>query len=612
LEVANGKLASMSIRKGLLAASLLLASVMAAHSSPIRIVTPSGVAVDGLGIGQIADPTGFGDGVLFRATSHSITLGTTTLATGDALPAPLRGTIDAITDAVTAGGRFAVLVTTAGPDVASAILIVDGSTVTPLATTPAVDPYGIVRLAMNTRGDVAYNVRGNGTGTVVLVPRETGRATVIAGPHRDLRLLRSLVMDESGALAWMDRRGTVSYWDLTGGVGVVAERARRKSSHTNSALAIDATQGLLVMMRSEVVRWDPVTGTRTTVFREGDPAGGLNIWSLDGVGFRPGGGVAVKVLVLSNERGFEDLVLCIASLPTVCEDPGAVDAGTHLRRTSTAALFTARRGAVSVLARPGDVVSGAGSVSELGTHVVDGPRVFFETWTEDDEPRSISRWENGVITTVPGSEGARLLDANRGTVVMGPPRNESTEVILVAADGTERRLGTGDPNATTARAVLVRGRLVTLDGDVDRLFEGRRDGLVPLLDAGGPGAKRIGSFDVLARVGADVVIGHEEGDRFTVWRLVGKRARRIGAIRGVSIDDVVAGPAGVAVLGTREDIQGIWGVGRSAPLVRVGDPTPLGAIRSINSIGTAGRDVVFGATLTGDEARRALLAVRMP
>jgi hypothetical protein len=44
-------------------------------------------------------------------------------------------------------------------------------------------------------------------------------------------------------------------------------------------------------------------------------------------------------------------------------------------------------------------------------------------------------------------------------------------------------------------------------------------------------------------------------------------------------------------------------------LARAGDPTPLGAIASIDALAMTSRDVVFVATLAGDGARHALLAV---
>jgi hypothetical protein len=58
-------------------------------------------------------------------------------------------------------------------------------------------------------------------------------------------------------------------------------------------------------------------------------------------------------------------------------------------------------------------------------------------------------------------------------------------------------------------------------------------------------------------------------------------------------------------------VQQLWIVngGAARALVRAGDQTPVGAISSIDAIGVTARDVVFVATLAGDGARHALLAV---
>lgn len=122
---ARATLASVQhlIRAGVLA---LLVSVPT-FAADVRVLTPSGVSIDGVGIAGIDGPTGGPDGsTVFRATTTSLAAGAVPLASGDPLPAPLRGTIDTISYGIAAGDRVAVVATTTGPDAASAVLVVQG------------------------------------------------------------------------------------------------------------------------------------------------------------------------------------------------------------------------------------------------------------------------------------------------------------------------------------------------------------------------------------------------------------------------------------------------------------------------------------------------------
>jgi hypothetical protein len=206
----------------------------------------------------------------------------------------------------------------------------------------------------------------------------------------------------------------------------------------------------------------------------------------------------------------------------------------------------------------------------------------------------------------------------------------AVEALLSSADGTT----SGDQLGIA----LVRGpgRLTPVSGPSDAQYEGLRADeavlsrrrLVALVHgpnafvAGGrrtkpapiSGQLEIDAYDDLDTIAATpgrVVFVASRADGKVELHELRQNGSRLIAPLPVLPTLLAAGGDDVAFTATFEDGDQLWVVrdGAPRPLVRAGDPTPLGAIDSFQSLGFVGNDVVFTAALAGDGARHGLLAV---
>lgn len=267
-----------------------------------------------------------------------------------------------------------------------------------LATTPPAERGGIVRVAMNARGDVAYQT---GAGLIIVVPHATGQAMVVAGPERDLRRVRSLVMDENGAVAWIDRRRGLWHWDASHGRREVDSRVSPERRLDRSAVALDATRGLVYVDYDYVFRWDPATGSETILLDRTSPPGDLQFVGFFGSVSFTTDGVAVRTIVQRASTGdMRWRYVCITSEVATCESAGYVDAGARVLASANAALLASQKQRLSVVVRPGDVIPVAGTIRAVEAHVVDGASIVFAARLSDDTV-AIARWRDGVVTDIP-------------------------------------------------------------------------------------------------------------------------------------------------------------------------------------------------------------------
>lgn len=602
------------VRMGLVLAVLVST---AARAADVHVVTSSGVVIDGAGIAGIDDPqtTGRG-GFTFRATSTSVALGGVTLSTGDPLPAPLRGTVETIVQGVVAGDRAAVLAATNGPDASTAIFAVDGGVASPLLSFAPAEHTVIRAFAMNVAGDVVYQTQKGPEGAVHVLPRATGVPTTIAGPQDDLRRLGGLVMDDTGAAAWIDRTGHVVYWSQALGPRVVGSGRRTPTPPGGSPIALDATFGLAWVTRDRVERWQPGDATSTIIAFRRESLGGFELRRLLGdVGFRDDGAVAMRV---RSKPSVGSDYLCIGSSVERCSDRGRSSAGTTLVPRRAGAVFRIEDGAAAVV-RSGDVVPGAGVLADVTSHFTDGGSIVVLGVLGDGRD-VLARWEDGQLRSIATSDGVDLsvpvYDADSRGVLIGTSSEE--ELLVVRNDGRTRTIrpaaGRRFRNLTIDDAVLVRDLAVAI---ADSLFVARRGRLRPAVVAG---ARRgtIEQVRLLARGGRAAFATLQQdgtGAVYTIDRTGGPLLRGTLPLPAslLAIDRIqIAALAPTPPDDPTPGVDVLWRIARNGPveLARVGDTTPLGEIASIGAIAVVDRQVLFTAELEGDGARRALLSVR--
>src|SRR5262249_48363243 len=201
-----------------LAAVLLVGGIAGAAGGPG--VATSGPTVAGIGIARLARPQGsVGAPVFFLGTSTTLRVPdgsggfTTLLKTGDALPAPLHGTVNEITQAVVAGDLVGIRADTNGPDAADAILLVEGGALRPAVVISPSDPSAILTFAMNARGDLVYHTRNQSAGEVYVRPQGNAAPIKVGNASgKTSRRIPEPVIDEAGNAAWADS-GALYHWD---------------------------------------------------------------------------------------------------------------------------------------------------------------------------------------------------------------------------------------------------------------------------------------------------------------------------------------------------------------------------------------------------------------
>jgi hypothetical protein len=592
-----------------------------ARAADVRVLTPTGVRLDGFGIAAIEQPTQGGGAVVFRGVRTSIDVVGRTIASGDPLPASLAGTFEEIQWGATAGEIGAVLSATNGPDAAWGIFLVEGATMTPAVTVGSTDDASLRRFAMNASGDIAYGVRAAHGTSLFVRTHATGTSAPIAGPDKNLTLLRGFAMDLGGAVAWMDRRGRVSHWDPTHGLRDV-EAARYPSGGGRRALELDATYGLVYVTREAVKRWDPATGQSVVLLAQGTRIDGRRLRLRGDVGFRDDGAIVV--------RAVGNRYACIGARVELCGGPVPLGPGQAVGPRREAGVFRVRANTMTTVVRPGDALTDVGALADVVAHAADDATVAFIGVLPDG--RSVlGRVRGGALETlaVDGPIGNQTL-ALGDSIVGVRGRLVAVNAIFSDADGNipGNQLGIGfvkGPGTLspvfgpqkkryqgllTDEAVLSGGRLVALvHGPKPFVAGGRRT--KPVGVAGELQLDPADGVDSLAATPDRVVfVARGKNGDVGLHELLRSGSRRIVGLPAVPTF-LAAGGDDVAFTVSTEDGDELWLVRDevAAPLVRAGDPTPLGTITSFDSLGVVGTDVVFTATLAGDGARHALLAV---
>ncbi len=621
-----------SARRGLL---LAFVCATVAHAASPRVVATSGGKVDGLGIATLEGPGATADGsVVFRGASTSITIGGVSFATGEPLPSPFTGTIDEVLGGQVAGSLSAVLTSAAGPDLAAAIFAIDTGAVAPLVAFGPDDPADPQRFVMNSRGDVVYLSRTPAGGELYARLRSSASAEQIAGPSKSLSKPRALVIDEEGAAAWMDRTGGVSYWDAAHGTHQVASSHLALRRNGRSPIAIDASFGLLFATRDAFGKFSPADGTVTTIARPRDVVAGVTVRRLYGdVSFLADGTATGAIRAKKPSQQY----LCVppGGTPTPCSGGvGHVTAGTAVSAMRTSAIFRAGAAGIAAIVRPGEVVEG-GTLADVSEHVVAGRTIAFLGRLDDD--RDVVGWWHGGRIAGDVVDGARI---GGRTLDVGSPLYDATDSTALVGGSAVDASGNETPNAaglllvrpsrratairlprqrrfadlTVERAVLAH-RIVVLSDEAVLATRGSR--LAPVLVPGGKGPHAFASVVDVAASGSRVVLIASRGGTHALFELGASGPERLAPVPAVySILGV--DQAGVAVLAAVSKDGGVSFVdalqlvdssGTARTIVRVGDPTPVGAIASIDAAALADANVFVSARVAGDGARHALLKV---
>lgn len=409
---------------------VVLAGTSAAGAPP-RVLATTGVKIGDRGIASIERPQlGSGGDVLFRGTTTRIALGGLSFASGDPLPAPFQGTIEAIVQGAQAGNVAAIAMSANGPDIAGAIFLVENGTVTPLVTAGPMEAVELGRFVMNGHGDLAYVAKSAGSWELYARPRAGGGAERIAGPDRDLRKLDALVIDASGATAWRTRRGVVSHWDATHGTRVVGSGRRPPRRRGASSVALHDTFGLAYATKDTAVLWSPASGVGAELVRRHAAVNGSIVIRIYGnVGFLEDGSVAVEVRTRRSRYRY----LCFSTLVAApCDGPGVASAGDVVDPVRSTALFLheERTGETVVIVAPGDAVPDAGTIADVTDHAVDGQDVVLLATLTDATLVLARRPRNGMLRALAidgQAVGATTLD------MTGPLFDYADSVAAVGA-----------------------------------------------------------------------------------------------------------------------------------------------------------------------------------
>ena len=615
----------------MVAAALVAAAP--ALAADVRVLTTSGIKVDGLGIAGLAEPVAGADGaVFFRGANTKLEIAGQSFASGDPLPASLPGTFEEILEGVTAGSRGAVLTAANGSAVASAIFIIEGETVTPLVTSAPADGTALQRVTMNARGDVAYLAATGSLRELYVLPRATGLPVRIAGQETSLRSLRGFAIDESGAVAWMDRRGEVFHWDAVHGLREVT-RLRRTTGSPRSGVALHATFGLAAVGRDFLVRWSPDSGAGENVLHRRESVDGARITRFYAdVGFLDDGTITARVKAKKSSSKYA----CVNAGIVLCDTPGASGAGTAVVPDRTSAVFRLNGSDIVPVVRPGDVLPGVGTLTDVTAHAADGSAVVF-TGLLDDGRDVLGRKRNVKldILAVDGQHvGSRTLDlepvlydagsslvAADGAFPSDADDDAGPALLLVNAKG--RIVPIAPPRKRKLRdlavedAVLVGSRLVALSTSPDGLF-GVKDGrLKPLVLANRPRWGNLETIDWIAASGSHLFVVATRSGTITLYELVRRtELQRLADLPAqpallTAGGDEVAFTASISDDGGATFLDRLWIVdnGDVGQLLRVGDPSPVGNVTAIDGIAIVGRTVVFSASVAGDGARHALLGI---
>jgi hypothetical protein len=632
----------------------LSASTAGADGPPARVLASSGSVVDDFPIARFVGPAAPADGrVVFRGVTtllHVTEDGSerTILRTGDALPAPLSGTVNEIVDAaVNARGTLAVAADVNSPGSTGAILLRDGGIVTPVAV-DAGDP-GFTGVAIEGAADLLY---WDGTG--VFVRRAAGTPEMIGGlAGRKLRL-RPLLADGPAA-AWIaggaGLTGDVSFWSPDSGTVVFSQGNLGSSATVRLGLALDPRFGVAFTARTTSATgaflWSVRTRTTSILARVGGRVGDALITRFRGqIAFLEDGTVTFRANLgrgtppLRRSAGWvhaKDGVLELTSKPVL-----AVVAGPTSRIESVGAVFAIDGGVARRLIGPGDRIAGGGTVASVESHAARDGGVAAVVTTEKGDERVVHR------------RGTRLASVAVKKPLAEPvPQNVTIDVadrdVVLLSGGVawsgRRRLVRLEPPRRFARAgflaqleTVAGNRVVVLgifDGSANcgGVFVARGRRLRPLAILGSPtlcGADALpvtSVYPLAASADQLVLIGAGSDGARRLWRLLPGPLTSLGTtvaredgtrVELVPLDVTLAGERPVFVAATPEDstVRQLFLAGVPATrLLREGDPTPVGTLRFDGDAGFAAGTVdgvVVAASVRGGGVRRALVVQDIP
>lgn len=631
----------MALRSAAALFILLGATAASADGPPLRVLASSGSVIDDLPIARFDRPGRLRDGrLVFRGESTAV-LRTVDgvehpyVRTGDALAAPLDGTLNEIVDvAVSPRGTIAVAADVNSSQATGVILVDDGTGPT-TAVTHAEDA-DLAGVAIDTAGDLLYWT------SAALYVRAGGAPEVIATlPSRGRLRLRPVLADGPAA-AWMvdSSSGTsgVSYWSPATGTVTVAGGRFKRTASVRLGLAIDPRFGVAYLRSGGgsprgAFLWSVSGRTTSKLAAVGDAVGDRSIRRFRGaLVFADDGAVAFEADLKGRKtpRNLRTWVRAKDGVLTAIDAPAGPATG-FVRLDRRGALFVADGERVAPLLRPGDPIAGGGTVASVESHVAHG----------DDVAAVVALNEGGEA--VVRRRGTRLvalkLEPDAGISFSSPLLEITPRATALLTDNDvfvgRRRLAPAKAPKRIASDFFVQtlvggDRLFALatSGACDGVFAARGRRLVSVLTAGpAPGCGRrppLASIEgIAANADAVVALGSDAQLVPGLYRVRHRRVTRLGTeIAGVALAPLAVLLAGdrplfVAASPGDAEVQQVFLAGSPevTPLVREGDPTSLGEIGfEAIDVYASGSDeeILLTATVRGGAVRRALVAQPLP
>jgi hypothetical protein len=430
----------------------------------------------------------------------------------------------------------------------------------------------------------------------------------------------------------------VSYWSPATGTLTVAEGNFRRTTRVRRlGVAMDPRVGVAYLRASTgsatgAFLWSVADRVTSKLAAIGSVVEDRSIRRFHGpIVFEDDGAVAFEVDLRGSQRprNLRTYVRAKDGRLTPTGRPAEPESR-PLRLDRRGALFVVAGEAVTPFVRPGDSLVGGGTVASVESHAAHG---------------------DGVAAVVTLREGGEAVVRRRGArlVPLGglePDADYSLASALPATTPRVTALFTGEvlvgrrrlapievpkrfANDLLVQDIVGGDRLLAIAtfGACDGLFAVRGHRLVPLLIAGAAPAcgrrRPLASIDALAaNRNQVVVVGTEPQTGFRLYRVQRKGVARLGTKIGpVALEPfavVLAGDHPVFVAGSPEDpaLMQVFlsGTPDATPLVREGDPTPIGRIGFAPSdvFGGSSNEILVTAGVSGGGVRRALVAQSLP
>jgi hypothetical protein len=651
------------MRLALLAAGLVL-GVATGATAELRVLAQSGASLAGFTTAEFVRPVAVSKRrTVFRAVRYALTRtaadGThTVFATGDALPPPLDGTLNAIGGTASNGlGVLAVSTNANSVGAADVIFLVEGDAVTPAVVSPATSDLGLVSLGINGRADLVYwNARA-----IFSWLHATGVSTQIGtlSPGGRIRHVPPIILDD-GEIAWLTEgsRGGVFYWSaergpLTAFTGDVRRSGRLRK--LGLALSPDAGVGFLAGRNTSTYAavFSPATATTSIAATVGAAVDERQIYRfLELKGFTPDGSVDLFVELrgrhvhptrIKTEVWAKDGVIVVP--PAASPSRAAVTSSEYAVTATQALLAETPDGTTSIVA-PGDVLEGAGRVVTVEQHAAAAGVVAFVALV-DGGAHVVGRWDAGRITVLERgtTDGQPALAPLEGQLAAGRDavayvRDEHVEV---RSRGSARRIafprGSRFAGPSVIRLELAGRRRVVAHASYqsescEGIFVERGRTLRPIAFGADTGCGRRARLEDLGDVAADGATilyyassaEHPSGtlvrrDAGTTFLSIEKRLAD-GSLYPLVPESVeLTGGRALFVASDETSMRVLFEAHADAAvaLLREGDATSLGTVRfdtrNVDDdprVSGADGTVVFSAMLVGGPVRNAIVASDLP